>query len=139
MDELERTLLVKPEVFIYKIPPRSSAKGYRAADWKLDAPDWTVRLRCVVKGSLCEIRLEDRNSGKLLATCPVIHYPGTSVEAVTDSSRYFAICVQTCLLTKSLKKVTLGMGFRHKKDAIDLNVTLQDHFKQLEEEDRLWQ
>merc|ERR1711963_511287 len=100
---LEHTVLLKPEVFIYMIPPRFRAEGHRAADWKLNlrAPDWVVRLRCVVKGSLCEIRLEDRNSGKLLATCPVMHYPGTSVKAVTDSSRYFAICVQTCLLTKS--------------------------------------
>lgn len=131
MDELERTLLVKPEVFIYKIPPRSSAKGYRAADWKLDAPDWTVRLRCVVKGSLCEIRLEDRNSGELFAACPVEHYPGTSVEAVTDSSRYFVICVQG-----SGNKAYLGMGFTDRSDSFDLNVTLQDHFKQLKKEDQ---
>ena len=94
MEDIERTLLVKPEVFIYKIPPRSSAKGYRAADWKLDAPDWTVRLRVLVKGSICEIRLDDRNTGELFAACPVEHYPGTSVESVTDSSRYFVICVK---------------------------------------------
>ena len=50
MDDIERALLVKNEVFVYKIPPRTSAKGYRAADWKLDAPDWTGRLRCIEKG-----------------------------------------------------------------------------------------
>lgn len=131
MDDIERTLLVKPEVFIYKIPPRSSAKGYRAADWKLDAPDWTVRLRCVVKGSSCEIRLEDRNSGELFAACPVEHYPGTSIEAVTDSSRYFVICVQG-----AGNKAYLGMGFTDRSDSFDLNVTLQDHFKQLKKEDQ---
>ena len=47
MDDIERALLIKNEVFVYKIPPRASAKGYRAADWKLDAPDWTGRLRCI--------------------------------------------------------------------------------------------
>ena len=131
MEDIERTLLVKPEVFIYKIPPRSSAKGYRAADWKLDAPDWTVRLRVLVKGSICEIRLDDRNTGELFAACPVEHYPGTSVEAVTDSSRYFVICVQS-----AGNKAYLGMGFTDRSDSFDLNVTLQDHFKQLKKEDQ---
>ena len=35
MEEIERCILVKPEVFVYKIPPRQSARGYRAADWNL--------------------------------------------------------------------------------------------------------
>jgi hypothetical protein len=52
MDDIERALLIKNEVFVYKIPPRASAKGYRAADWKLDAPDWTGRLRCIEKGAV---------------------------------------------------------------------------------------
>ena len=130
MDDLERTLLVKPEVFVYKIPPRTSAKGYRAADWKLDAPDWTGRLRCIEKNSKCEIRLEDKNSGELFAACPVENYPGTSVEAVTDSSRYFVICIQD-----SGRKAYIGIGFTDRSDSFDLNVTLQDHFKQLKKED----
>ena len=45
MDDMERCLLVKQEVFVYKIPPRQSARGYRAADWNLSGPDWTGRLR----------------------------------------------------------------------------------------------
>lgn len=28
-DEYERILLVKPDVFIYKIPPRTTNRGYR--------------------------------------------------------------------------------------------------------------
>ena len=52
MDDIERALLIKNEVFVYKIPPRASAKGYRAADWKLDAPDWTGRLRVIEKGAV---------------------------------------------------------------------------------------
>ncbi len=93
-DEIERTLLVKPEVFMYKIPPRASARGYRAADWNLTAPDWTGRLRCVARGKACELRLEDKTTGELFASCPVDKYPGTAVEAVTDSSRYFVVCLQ---------------------------------------------
>ena len=45
MSDIERCLLVKQEVFVYKIPPRQSARGYRAADWNLTSPDWTGRLR----------------------------------------------------------------------------------------------
>lgn len=131
MDEIERTLLVKPEVFVYKIPPRTSAKGYRAADWKLDAPDWTGRLRCIVKGNKCELRLEDRNNGELFASCPIDTYPGIAVEAVTDSSRYFVICIQD-----AGRKAYIGMGFADRSDSFDLNVTLQDHFKQLKKEDQ---
>ena len=130
MDDLERTLLVKPEVFVYNIPPRASAKGYRAADWKLDSPNWTGRLRCIEKSNKCEIRLEDKNSGELFAACPIESYPGTSVEAVTDSSRYFVICIQD-----SGRKAYIGIGFTDRSDSFDLNVTLQDHFKQLKKED----
>ena len=86
--EIEHTLLLKPEVFVYKIPPRPSAKGYRAADWNLTKPVWTGRMRCVARGSgRCELRLEDKDSGELFAACPVEKYPGTSVEPVIDSSR----------------------------------------------------
>ena len=38
--------------------------------------------------------MEDKNTGELFAACPVEHYPGGSVEAVTDSSRYFVICIK---------------------------------------------
>ena len=130
MDDLERTLLVKPEVFVYNIPPRASAKGYRAADWKLDSPNWTGRLRCIEKSNKCEIRLEDKTTGELFAACPIESYPGTSVEAVTDSSRYFVICIQD-----SGRKAYIGIGFTDRSDSFDLNVTLQDHFKQLKKED----
>lgn len=129
MDEIERTLLVKNEVFVYKIPPRTSAKGYRAADWKLDQPDWTGRLRCLDKGGKCELKLEDKSSGQLFAACPIDSYPGVAVEAVTDSSRYFVICIQD-----SGRKAYIGIGFADRSDSFDLNVTLQDHFKQIKKE-----
>jgi hypothetical protein len=38
---------------------------YRAADWKLDEPDWTGRMRIVALGKDLFIKLEDKTSGKL--------------------------------------------------------------------------
>jgi len=35
----------------------------RAADWKLDEPDWTGRLRAVSKGTEVVLKLEDSNTG----------------------------------------------------------------------------
>jgi len=64
---------------------------YRAADWKLDQPDYTMRMRVVAKGPAVTIKLEDRNNGELFAQCPVEAYPGVAVEAVMDSSRYFVL------------------------------------------------
>lgn len=130
MDEIERVLLVKSEVFVYKIPPRQSSRGYRAADWNLSNPDWTGRLRCIAKGRSCEIRLDDKATGQLFAACPVEVYPGMSVEPVTDSSRYFVICIQD-----SGRKAYIGIGFSDRADSFDLNVALQDHFKWLTKED----
>ena len=74
--------------------------------------------------------MEDKNSGELFAACPIENYPGTSVEAVTDSSRYFVVCIQD-----SGRKAYIGIGFTDRSDSFDLNVTLQDHFKQLKKED----
>lgn len=123
---------MKNEVFVYKIPPRGSARGYRAADWNLSAPDWTGRLRLITGGKVagggknCELRLEDRGSNELFAACPIETHPGLAVEAVTDSSRYFVICI---IDRDTGRKAYIGMGFADRSDSFDLNVALQDHFK----------
>jgi len=130
--EMERCILVKNEVFVYKIPPRGSARGYRAADWNLSAPDWTGRLRLITGGKVaggekdCELRLEDRGSNELFAACPIETHPGLAVESVTDSSRYFVICI---IDRDTKRKAYIGMGFADRSDSFDLNVALQDHFK----------
>uniref|UniRef100_A0A2K6AWW1 Adaptin ear-binding coat-associated protein 1 n=1 Tax=Macaca nemestrina TaxID=9545 RepID=A0A2K6AWW1_MACNE len=92
--EYESVLCVKPDVSVYRIPPRASNRGYRASDWKLDQPDWTGRLRITSKGKIAYIKLEDKVSGELFAQAPVEQYPGIAVETVTDSSRYFVIRIQ---------------------------------------------
>ena len=85
-------------------------RAYRAADWNLAQPDWTGRLKVVAKGEKCSIKLEDKITGRrnrcpiprpfyvtqsavgeLFAACPVRAFPGTDVEPVSDSSRYFLL------------------------------------------------
>jgi len=130
MDELERCLLVKSEVFVYKIPPRQSARGYRAADWNLSNPDWTGRMRVMEQNKKVRLKLEDKGSGELFAACPVDAYPGPAVEAVTDSSRYFVIRI----MDDGGRSAFIGIGFSDRSDSFDLNVALQDHFKGVKKE-----
>ncbi|KAM7287680.1 putative adaptin ear-binding coat-associated protein [Ixodes scapularis] len=133
MEDYESILLVKNEVYVYKIPPRATNRGYRAADWKLDAPEWTGRMRLVTKGKDCTLKLEDKISGELFAKCPIDKYPGIAVEAVVDSSRYFVIRLQD----DSGRAAFIGIGFADRGDSFDLNVALQDHFKWLEKSEEL--
>ncbi|KAH8409137.1 hypothetical protein KR009_008758 [Drosophila setifemur] len=131
--EYESVLIVKPEVFIYKIPPRASNRGYKAADWNLKEPTWTGRMRLVAKGTACILKLEDKTSGALFANCPIDTYPGVAIEAVSDSSRYFVIRVQD----DNGRSAFLGLGFGDRSDSFDLNVALQDHFKWVKNQEQI--
>ncbi|CAB0031321.1 unnamed protein product [Trichogramma brassicae] len=129
----ESVLLVKSEVFVFKIPPRSTNRGYRAADWNLQEPSWTGRMRLVTNGDAVSIKLEDKASGALFAKCPIEQYPGIAVEPVTDSSRYFVLRIQD----DNGRSAFIGVGFLDRSDSFDLNVALQDHFKWLKNRDQI--
>ncbi|XP_063965384.1 adaptin ear-binding coat-associated protein 1-like [Lytechinus pictus] len=130
--DYERVLCVKPEVHVFRIPPRTSNRGYRAADWKLESPDWTGRMKIVTKDKKLSIKLEDK-AGELFAQAPIDTYPGPEVETVLDSSRYFVIRIQD----DSGRKAFIGIGFHDRGDSFDFNVTLQDHFKGVKQEQQL--
>ncbi|XP_020024434.1 adaptin ear-binding coat-associated protein 2 [Castor canadensis] len=121
----ESVLCVKPEVHVYRIPPRATNRGYRASEWQLDQPSWSGRLRITAKGQVAYIKLEDRTSGELFAQAPVDQFPGSAVESVTDSSRYFVIRIED----GNGRRAFIGIGFADRGDAFDFNVALQDHFK----------
>lgn len=129
MEDYEAILLVKQEVFVFKIPPRTSNRGFRAADWNLATPDWNGRMRLVSKGTECVLKLEDKLSGELFAKCPIDQYPGIAIESVSDSSRYFVLRIQD----DSGRAAFIGVGFADRSDSFDLNVALQDHFKWLKQ------
>uniref|UniRef100_A0A5F4VYB4 NECAP PHear domain-containing protein n=1 Tax=Callithrix jacchus TaxID=9483 RepID=A0A5F4VYB4_CALJA len=84
-------LCVRPDSHVYCILPWATNHGYRAAEWQLDQPSWSGWLRITAKEQIAYIKLEDRTSGKLFAQAPVDQFPGTAVESVMDSSRYFVI------------------------------------------------
>ncbi|KAM3963528.1 NECAP-like protein CG9132 isoform 3-T3 [Aphomia sociella] len=101
-----------------------------AADWNLQEPQWTGRMRLVAKGEELIMKLEDKTSGELFAKCPIDKYPGLALEAVTDSSRYFVVRIQD----DNGRSAYIGLGFGDRSDSFDLNVSLQDHFKWLRKE-----
>lgn len=133
MDTYESVLLVKPEVYVFNIPPRSSNRGYRAADWNLAEPSWTGRMRLTAKGNEVAVKLEDKNTGELFAKCPIETYPGVAIESVSDSSRYFVLRIQD----DNGRTAFIGIGFGDRSDSFDLNVALQDHFKWVKKEKQI--
>lgn len=133
MDSYESVLLVKNEVFVFKVPPMTTNRGYKAADWNLSDPQWTGRMRLVTKDKECVLKLEDKNSGQLFAKCPIDKYPGVAVEPVSDSSRYFVLRIQD----DNGRAAFIGVGFSDRSDSFDLNVALQDHFNWLKKSEEL--
>lgn len=128
-EQYERVLLVKPTVYVYKIPPLMSAsRGFRASDWNLAQPDWTGRIRLISKGDSCFLRIEDSTTGQLYCQAPVLAYPGPQVQPVVDSRRYFVVKV----VSDTGRSALIGIGFQDGADSFDLSVALQDYFTALD-------
>lgn len=106
---------------------------HSAADWNLQEPSWTGRMRLVSQGDAVCVKLEDKETGQLFAKCPIETYPGIAVEPVTDSSRYFVLRIQD----DNGRSAFIGIGFLDRSDSFDLNVALQDHFKWLKNRDQI--
>ncbi|XP_042334300.1 adaptin ear-binding coat-associated protein 2 isoform X2 [Sceloporus undulatus] len=132
-EEPESVLCVKPEVHVYRVPPRASNRGYRAAEWHLEQPAWSGRMRVTAKGSLAFVKLEDRRSGELFAQAPLEQFPSAALEGVQDSSRYFVLRVED----GDGRRAFVGVGFVDRGDAFDFNVALQDHFKWVKQQREL--
>jgi len=124
-DPIETTLAILRECFVYKIPPRQTAGGYKAQDWNVESFLWTGRVRVVSLGDKCIIKLEDKASGDLFAQCPVTD---GAVESVTDSSRYFVLKIED-----GGRRAFVGMGFTERSDAFDFNAALIDHKRHVRE------
>ena len=125
MADFESTLLVVNEVYAYRIPPRASAAGHKAADWPDSNLIWRGRLVVVERGEICVIKLITPSTGVVFAECPVT--PG-AVEGVLDSSRYFVLRIED---PRNGRHAFLGMGFQERGEAFDFNATLQDHDRRI--------
>ncbi|TPX43579.1 hypothetical protein SeLEV6574_g04973 [Synchytrium endobioticum] len=126
-DDCESVRLVIRECYVYRIPPRSNARGHRASDWDVSQFLWTGRLRVTSRGDTCSILLEDATTGDLFASC--LYSPAeNTVEPVLDSSRYFVLRIHD---PQSKKHAFVGLGLPDRSCAFDFNVALQDHVNQL--------
>jgi len=112
---------------VYRVPPRTQAKGFKAADWDLTSPLWQGRTRVVSKGVKCIVKLEDPNNGEVFAQCLV---DDTSVEPVTDSSRYFVLKIED----GTGRHAFIGLGFAERTEAFDFSAALQYHKRHVQQE-----
>ena len=88
MADYERVCLILKEVFVYKIPPRSSNQAVRATDWGLSNPSFTGRMKVTSLKQEMFIKIEDQVTGNLFAQAVVKEMPTKAIEPVSDSSRY---------------------------------------------------
>mmetsp|Transcript_13992 Transcript_13992/g.22868 ORF Transcript_13992/g.22868 Transcript_13992/m.22868 type:complete len:246 (+) Transcript_13992:45-782(+) len=138
----ELQLLTIPEVFVYKIPPLQGSSGHRAADWNLEKPALTGRLRVIGKGGKVIIQVlqvpEDSSKlPQLFVSCPIKLDPDTKkpssrlehfVEAVQDSSRYFVLRAED---ERTKRHAYIGIGFQERQSAFDLRAALDDELKRI--------
>ncbi|KAL8672652.1 MAG: hypothetical protein Q9168_002893 [Polycauliona sp. 1 TL-2023] len=148
-EKIQRILFVSPNIHIYTIPPLTTTKGYTTTGWSpLIAPTAsnptpapiTTRLRVLETSSTSTtsssasseqqqgnsynittaILLEDPTSGDLFAAAP--YTSPSSVEAVLDSARFFAVRVEG----EGGRRAVLGIGFEDRSEAIDFGICLQE-------------
>ena len=154
-ETIQRILFLSPAVHIYAIPPLTTTKGYKSADWTTPDPRngnqtrhiFTARLRILESSPVdaaegatdagagagagagkvkIDILLEDGNTGELFAAAPYTD-PG-AVEQVLDSSRFFAVRVVS---PEDGRRAILGVGFEERAEAFDFLVGLEEGRKVL--------
>ncbi|KAI5105957.1 adaptin ear-binding coat-associated protein 1, partial [Silurus meridionalis] len=128
--EYESVLCVKPDVNVYRIPPRASNRAIRSSSSASASASSAIHFSELMTGlfALLECVIIKRcpvRAWELFAQAPVEQYPGIAIETVSDSSRYFVLRIQD----DSGRSAFIGIGFGDRGDAFDFNVALQDHFK----------
>ena len=105
-------VLYTATVYVYRVPPRTSAAGCRAAEWgDMEKHLWQGRLRIIEHSEMCNIRLEDADSGDLFAESPY-DVSGRAVEATLDSSRCFVLRVEADAPGGGRRKAYIGIAVR---------------------------
>jgi hypothetical protein len=73
-DDIEETLVMLDECFVYKIGAREGSSGHRAETWGLATPFRTCKLRVLSSNALAAIQLLDKlptGDLKLFAACRI--------------------------------------------------------------------
>jgi len=131
----EETFCILQPCFVYRIPPRSSTQGYKAADWNLEAPVWQGRITVKAKGGKCFAQLEDSNTNQVFAVCHIDpENQQETVEAVLDSSRYYVLKIED---EQTKRHAFIGMGFHERDQSFEFKAALQDYKRRLDNERRL--
>ncbi|XP_009138948.1 uncharacterized protein At1g03900 [Brassica rapa] len=129
-EAIEIPLFQVPECYVYLIPPRKSAASYRADEWDVNKWAWEGALKVVSKGEECIIKLVDKTTGELYAQAFLRDGELHPVEAVIDSSRYFVLRVEENIGGR-VRHAFIGLGFRERTEAYDVQAALHDHMKYL--------
>ncbi|KAF1777239.1 NECAP-1, N-terminal [Phytophthora cactorum] len=138
--EVQRVLATINQVFVFQIPPQTSAAGHRADSWP-STPAWTGRLQVSSVGEDAVIELKDPNTGALFAACPIKAGGPSAIQKVVDSSRYFVLRavdrVSAPYTVNSFlpgRHAFIGIAFNNRSDAFDFNVAIDDFNKELKRE-----
>lgn len=137
---VEQCLLTVKECFVYRVPPLKTASGHRAEEWGLETPLLTGHLKIFQADDKLRIvlyRYKDPTSFAVgdnllpFAECPIQMTPHEVitpfVDAVIDSSRYFAIRIKDP--ANPNRFATLGIGFRERDAALDFKQVLNDYVR----------
>ena len=127
-DEIEYTLLQKPDMRVYEIPPSARATGHMAGEWTNCIAQGKVKV--VARSDKLAIQLMDKQN-QLFAVCPVDpKNVEQAVERTRDSSRYFVLR----LIGPQGQHAFVGIGFDERNDAFDFWAALVDFSRQTESE-----
>ncbi|KAI3645431.1 hypothetical protein MP228_008359 [Amoeboaphelidium protococcarum] len=127
---MEQNLLTVREVQVFRIPPRTTNRGYKASEWDVNQHLWSGSLRVVQDGGACYIKLEDPSTGQLFAQTKYDAQNTAAVEPVADSSRYFVLRIDDA---STGRHAFVGLGFQERNDSFDFNVVLQDSLKHVQQ------
>lgn len=134
------TLLKIRECFVY-VPKQTEYGNHYCEKWGLDKPIWTGEIHVIAHEDWLKLRFLEWQTHTLFAdsialNCKLANNPShlqhsthTYIEPCRDSSRYFIVRVQdptTGTITR------LGIGFRERPSAFDLNACIHDRVRQVQ-------
>ena len=125
-DLIEMTLMTKRPVNVFQIPPLAAATGHKAEDWR-GKQIWTGYCRVMMdSNNVCKIQLVNEDNSLFAQSLINDENYDPFVQRCTDSSRFFAILLQS----DNGQKAMVGIGFPERNDSFDFLAALSDFAKQ---------